>query len=203
MKKNNIKINGFIPAIVQNWQTGRVLMLAYMNQQAYEKTIKTGLVTFYSRSKKRLWTKGETSNNFLQLKSIELDCDQDTLLIQVKPQGPTCHTNKKSCFDNFQLYKQSTSADLIFIKELFDLIKSRKKDLPEKSYTTKLFKAGDNKILSKLNEETKEILKAVKQESKARQVEEICDLLYHLLVLMAEKNISLKNIIEELKKRNK
>ncbi|MEK9165568.1 MAG: bifunctional phosphoribosyl-AMP cyclohydrolase/phosphoribosyl-ATP diphosphatase HisIE [Patescibacteria group bacterium] len=190
------KLNGLIPAIIQDSITNQVLMLGFMDKAAYAKTIKTKKVCFYSRTKKKLWTKGETSGNFLNVIKIKTDCDSDCLLIKVKPQGLTCHKGKYSCFGE----KPAESCQFLFF--LFDLIKERKKTLPAKSYTASLFNQGLEKILEKIDEEAGEVQKAAKEESKKRLIEEGADLLYHLFVLMAEKRITLQEIVKELQKRN-
>lgn len=194
---NFSKLGGVIPAVVQDAETKVVLMLGFMNKEALRKTIKSKKVTFWSRTKKRLWEKGEISGNTLKLISISADCDNDTLLILAKPQGPTCHTRAYSCFG---VEKRN---GLEFLRELFDLIVARKKELPKKSYTTSLFNEGLVKILEKVEEESGEVLQAAKKETKKRLVEESSDLLYHLFVLLAQKNISLNDIIQELQRRKK
>jgi phosphoribosyl-ATP pyrophosphohydrolase/phosphoribosyl-AMP cyclohydrolase len=191
------KMDGIVPTIVQDSQTKNVLMLGFMNKEALEKTLKSGLVTFWSRTKKRLWQKGEVSNNTLELVSIFTDCDNDSLLITAKPQGSTCHTGKISCFG------EVGGSNMEFIKQLYDLIASRKKELPAGSYTTSLFKEGVDKITDKINEESAEVIVAAKKETKIRLIEESGDLLYHLFVLLAEKGIRLEEVVGELKKRNK
>lgn len=203
MKKINVKqlnfakLGGVMPAVVQDAETKVVLMLGFMNKEALRKTIKSKKVTFWSRTKKRLWEKGEISGNTLKLISISADCDNDTLLILAKPQGSTCHTGAYSCF---RTEKQN---GLEFLQQLFDVIVARKKELPKKSYTTSLFNEGLVKILEKVEEESGEVLQAAKKETKKRLVEESSDLLYHLFVLLAQKNISLNDIIQELQRRKK
>lgn len=184
------KCRGLIPAIIQDATTNSVLMLGFMNKTAYEKTRATKRVTFYSRSKKRLWTKGETSGNFLETISISADCDSDTLLIKVKPRGPTCHTGAVSCFGR-DVNLPGTLGEVpgrnaIFLETLLALIKERKRDMPNGSYTASLFRDGISKIGAKIAEEAEEVVRAAQSESKARTVEEVSDLLYHLTVLMAE-----------------
>jgi len=202
MSKFNIKqlnfqkMGGIIPAIIQNAKTKDVLMLGFMNKEALKRTIKQKRVTFWSRSKKRLWEKGETSGNKLEVVSIKDDCDKDTLLIFVKPQGPVCHTGKYSCFG----IKQKVS-DVEFLQELYDLIMKRKKVLPKNSYTASLFKQGLTKILEKVEEESNEVLQAAKKETRTRLIEESADLFYHLLVLLVKKRLSLSDLIKELKRR--
>ena len=194
---NFAKLGGVVPAVVQDAETKAVLMLGFMNKEALSKTIESKKVTFWSRTKKRLWEKGEISGNTLKLISISADCDNDTLLILAQPQGPTCHTGAYSCFGT---KKQS---GLEFLQELYDLIAARKKALPKNSYTTSLFNEGLAKILEKVEEESGEVLQAAKKETKKRLIEESSDLLYHLFILLAQENISLDNIIQELQRRKK
>lgn len=191
------KLGGIIPAIIQDAETKAILMLGFMDKEALNKTIKNKKVTFWSRSKKRLWEKGETSGNTLEVISIATDCDNDTLLILVKPQGPTCHTGVYSCFG---IEKQG---GLEFLQELYDLIATRKKELPKNSYTTSLFSLGLGKILEKVEEESGEVLQAAKKESRTRLIEESADLLYHLFVLLVQKKIFLSDIIQEFQRRKK
>lgn len=210
---NNIdfkKLNGLIPAIIQDAETQQVLMLGFMNEESLKKTIKTKKVWFFSRSKNRLWMKGEESGNILNLISITPDCDNDTLLIQAKPKGPTCHTNKTSCFVEQNSKIDGTKIDEIglhpvpeILIDLFNLIRNRKEKMPEGSYTTSLFKDGLNKICEKIEEESLEVIQASKKETKQRLIEEGCDLIYHLLVLLVQKNIGLNEIFEELVRRRK
>jgi len=194
-KLNFEKIDGIIPAIIQDAKTKSVLMLGFMNKEALKRTIKRKRVTFWSRSKKRLWEKGEISGNKLDVVSIKTDCDKDALLIKVKPRGPVCHTGKYSCFGT------EKTVGLGFLNELYDLILERKRELPKNSYTTSLFKKGLRKILEKVKEEFNEVIFSVKKESKKRIIEETADLLYHLLILLVEKKISLEEIVEVLKRR--
>lgn len=196
MKLNFKKMNGLIPAIIQDSTTMQVLMLGFMNEKAYEKTIKTGLATFWSRSKGRLWQKGEGSGNCLEVISVKKDCDSDTLLILAKPRGSTCHKGKYSCFGERE-------RNIYFLEELFNLIKDRKEKRPKKSYTASLFDKGLNEILKKVGEESIETIIAAKSESRKRLIEESGDLLYHLLVLLAEKEISLNEVVLELIQRYK
>lgn len=184
------KMNGLIPAVIQDAKTNKVLMLGFMNEEALERTQKEGKVTFYSRTKKRLWTKGETSGNSLRVKEIMSDCDQDVLLIKVDPVGPTCHRETESCFG---------AED--FLQELMEVIKARRKFKPKGSYTTRLFEEGMKKIGAKVMEEAEEVTRAGREESKQRVTEEAGDLIYHLLVLLVEREASLKEVIRELAKR--
>ncbi|HKJ31386.1 MAG TPA: bifunctional phosphoribosyl-AMP cyclohydrolase/phosphoribosyl-ATP diphosphatase HisIE, partial [Balneolales bacterium] len=174
------KGDGLIPAIIQDEKTGRVLMLGYMNREAVEKTLKSGLVTFYSRSKKRLWTKGETSGNYLHLREIQKDCDDDTILVQAEPEGPTCHTGHDSCFHEKQFSPswQATSNGKAFLDELEDLLYNRKKNLPEKSYTSTMFKKGLDRIAQKVGEEGVETVIAAKNDDKAAFIYEASDLVF-------------------------
>ncbi|MBU2524478.1 bifunctional phosphoribosyl-AMP cyclohydrolase/phosphoribosyl-ATP diphosphatase HisIE [Patescibacteria group bacterium] len=195
MNLNFKKLNGLIPAIVQDSETMQVLMLGFMNEEAYIQTKKSGKATFFSRTKNRLWQKGETSKNYLKVKEIKIDCDNDTLLIMAKPQGPTCHKNKYSCFGD----KKNNS---LFLKELFQIIKDRKRKRPKNSYTASLFNDGLDEIIKKVGEENIELIIAAKSETKQRVIEESGDLLYHLLVLLAEKEIDLDEVVEELRGRS-
>jgi len=199
------KGDGLIPAIIQDEKTGRVLMLGYMNREAVEKTLKSGLVTFYSRSKKRLWTKGETSGNYLHLREIQKDCDDDTILVQAEPEGPTCHTGHDSCFHEKQFSPswQATSNGKAFLDELEDLLYNRKKNLPEKSYTSTMFKKGLDRIAQKVGEEGVETVIAAKNEDKAAFIYEASDLVFHLMLLLVEKGIPFNTLVRELERRHK
>lgn len=206
------KVNGLMPAIIQDFKSKKILMLGYMNPKALQKTIDEQIVTFFSRTKNKLWTKGETSGHTLEVKDMNLDCDNDTLLISAKPNGPTCHRGTVSCFD---APPQSLSSETIkstlsevdlggefTLSYLFELLKSRKQNLPEKSYATKLF-TNPNIILQKLTEECKEVVETIeKNDSPQRVTEEACDLLFHLTALLVEKNIGAEEIYAELSKRN-
>ncbi|GAA4449232.1 bifunctional phosphoribosyl-AMP cyclohydrolase/phosphoribosyl-ATP diphosphatase HisIE [Nibrella saemangeumensis] len=188
--------DGLIPAVIQDSQTGKVLMLGYMNQEAYEKTKAEGVVTFYSRSKQRLWTKGETSNNFLHVREILIDCDGDTLLIKAHPAGPTCHTGADTCFDEVnQGHGQ-------FLNYLQSIIHDRKQNPSESSYTSKLFGRGVNKIAQKVGEEAVELVIEAKDTNDDLFKGEAADLLFHFLVLLEHKNISLDEIIAVLQQRH-
>ena len=190
------KLGGLVPAIVQDRRNGRLLMLAFMNREALEKTLETNLATFWSRSRQKLWRKGETSGNYLEVKSIHTDCDSDSILMLVEPRGPACHLGTKSCFfpDNF-------FSGLEFLGYLADLIGQRKKQMPENSYTTGLFQGGMPRIAKKLGEEAVEVVVSAGEE-KRRSVEETADLLYHLLVFLQERGISLEEVITELERRH-
>ena len=194
-KLNFEKLSGLIPAIIIDSSNNQVLMLGFMNKESLNKTIETNNVTFYSRTKKTLWTKGETSGNYLKLVKILNDCDNDTLLIYAEPEGPTCHTGNYSCFN------VNNIKSLNFLNELFNLIKERKKELPENSYTTSLFKQGTNRIIQKVGEEAIETVIAAKNRDKNEIVNETSDLFYHLFVMLAEQEIEFSEIVDNLKKR--
>ena len=189
------KTGGLVPVIIQDEQTLEVLMLGYMNQEAYDKTAKENIVTFFSRTKNRLWTKGETSNNFLHVKSITIDCDNDTLLIKVKADGPTCHTGDRSCF--------KTDYNQNFILELEGIIADRYENPVESSYVNKLRTKGLNKIAQKVGEEAVETVIAALAETEVDMINESSDLVFHLLVLLREKGLSLETIAKNLEQRHK
>lgn len=198
----NIKFdnNGLIPAIIQDCNSGEVLMLAYMNEESYKKTIDTGYTWFYSRSRKELWNKGASSGNIQKTKELSYDCDGDTLLIKVEQKGPACHTGKRSCFFNkVTPVKNLTMGEALFT--LDDILKDRKKNLVEGSYTAYLYKEGLDKILKKVGEECAEVIIAAKNSDKSELIYEVSDLLYHLLVLLNEQEIRLEEIKDELIKR--
>ena len=197
MKIDFEKGGGLIPAIIQDATTKSVLMLGYMNQEAYDKTIKTGKVTFWSRSRKCLWTKGETSGNFLHLVDIMVDCDNDTLLVKATPDGPTCHTGTDTCWG-----ESNTENPLLFLIELQDFINLRHEEMPEGSYTTKLFKDGINKIAQKVGEEALETVIEATNGTSGNLVYEASDMLYHLIVLLTSKGLRIEQIAEELHKRH-
>lgn len=190
------KLNGLIPAIIQDAKTNKVLMLGFMNEEALERTRKEGKVTFYSRTKNRLWTKGEESGNFLQVKSMTEDCDKDTLLIKVHPVGPVCHTGKDTCFE------EENKAGLEFIGVLQDLIDQRKKEMPEGSYTTSLFEKGMNKIAQKVGEEAVELVIESMDNKDDLFLNEAADLIYHLLVLLTAKGYGIQDVISILEQRH-
>ncbi|RMA64555.1 bifunctional phosphoribosyl-AMP cyclohydrolase/phosphoribosyl-ATP diphosphatase HisIE [Ulvibacter antarcticus] len=189
------KGNGLIPVIVQDYLTLQVLMLGYMNEAAYESTIENKKVTFFSRSKNRLWTKGETSGNFLVVKDIKIDCDRDTILIKAKPQGPTCHTGSTTCF------KEETSQG--FIYSLEQTIHDRIDKDDEKSYTNKLFKSGINKVAQKVGEEAVELVIEAMDDNDDLFKNEAADLLYHYLILLKAKGFKLEDIEDILKERSR
>lgn len=190
------KMNGLIPAIIQDKHTQKVLMLGFMNKEAYEKTVETGKVTFFSRTKNRLWTKGETSGNFLNVVSIKADCDNDTLLIQAVPEGPVCHTGTDTCWG------EKNEQDVMFLKELQDFIDKRHAEMPEKSYTTSLFKSGVNKMAQKVGEEAVETVIEACNGTDERLIYEGADLLYHLIVLLTSKGYRIEDLARELKERH-
>ncbi|WP_422767343.1 bifunctional phosphoribosyl-AMP cyclohydrolase/phosphoribosyl-ATP diphosphatase HisIE [Photobacterium leiognathi subsp. mandapamensis] len=194
------KVAGLIPAIVQDNASGQVLMLGYMNEDALQKTLDTKQVTFWSRTKERLWTKGETSGNVLQLKSIQLDCDQDTLLVQVDPIGPTCHLNTTTCFDSDESGAQPPS--LVFLHQLEQLLASRKGAAPESSYTASLYDRGTKRISQKVGEEGVEVALAATSGDKEELVCESADLIYHLLVLLQDQGLSLSDVTNKLQERH-
>jgi len=191
------KNNGLIPAVIQDGKTNQVLMLGYMNQKALEETRKTGKVTFYSRTKQRLWTKGETSGNFLELDSIQADCDADTLLVKVCPIGPTCHLGSDTCFGS-----DNKGSGIQFLQDLQEIIKSRKETVPEGSYTASLFASGINKIAQKVGEEAVEVVIEAKESETGNLKEETADLLFHLLVLLEQKEIPLAEVVDVLRERH-
>lgn len=191
------KMGGLIPAIVQDANTNKVLMLGYMNREALEMTNKTGKVTFYSRTKKRLWTKGEESGNFLHVVDILVDCDKDTLLIKAKPVGPVCHTGSDTCWD------EKNEENIMFLKYLQDFICTRYKEMPEGSYTTSLFKKGVNRMAQKVGEEAVETVIEATNGTDDRLIYEASDLIYHLIVLLTSKGYRIEDLARELKSRHK
>ena len=192
--------NGLIPAIVVDAVSKKVLTLAYMNEESLEISIKEQKTCFYSRSRKELWRKGETSGNFQHIVSITADCDKDALVVLVNKDGPACHTGTDSCFTNTLFESDTNSA--FSMEGLYDLLVGRKKDKPEGSYTTYLFEKGIDKILKKVGEECTEVIIGAKSEDKAETVYEIADLAYHLMVLMVEMGISVDDIKTELASRH-
>jgi len=191
------KMGGLVPAIVQDSVTAKVLMLGFMNREAYDKTVETGKVTFYSRSRKCLWTKGETSGNFLHVRQILNDCDNDTLLIKAHPDGPVCHTGADTCWG------ERNSADLNFLTYLQDFIERRYKEMPEGSYTTSLFKSGVNRMAQKVGEEAVETVIEATNGTDDRLIYEASDLIYHLIVLLTSKGHRFEELAAELVKRHK
>ena len=190
------KMNGLIPAIIQDNYTQKVLMLGFMNKEAYEKTMETGKVTFFSRTKNRLWTKGEESGNFLHVVSVKADCDNDTLLIMVHPEGPVCHKGTDTCWGD------KNEQDIMFLKELQDFIDRRRQEMPEKSYTTSLFNSGVNKMAQKVGEEAVETILEACNGTDERLIYAGADLLYHLLVLLTYKGYRIEDLARELKERH-
>ena len=191
------KMDGLVPAIIQDNVTSKVLMLGFMNKEAYEKTVATGQVTFFSRTKNRLWTKGEESGNFLNVVSIKEDCDKDTLLIKVNPVGPVCHTGSDTCWD------EDNTEDIMFLKFLQDFISKRHEEMPEKSYTTSLFNSGVNRMAQKVGEEAVETVIEATNGTDDRLIYEASDLIYHLIVLLTSKGYRIEDLARELKKRHK
>ncbi|WP_440999042.1 bifunctional phosphoribosyl-AMP cyclohydrolase/phosphoribosyl-ATP diphosphatase HisIE [Fodinibius sp. SL11] len=192
------KGDGLIPAIIQDAHSFQVLMLGYMNKKALEKTLTDKRVTFFSRSKQRLWTKGETSGNHLDVVDIQQDCDNDTLLILANPKGPTCHTGEQSCFHQKDFKPQK---NLTFLGDLEDVIIRRKQEMPENSYTTSLFNDGIDKIAQKVGEEAVETVIEAKNEEHSL-VDEVSDLIYHLMVLLVAKGVPLQTIVKNLEERH-
>jgi phosphoribosyl-ATP pyrophosphohydrolase/phosphoribosyl-AMP cyclohydrolase len=191
------KSNGLVPAIIQDDQTSKVLMLGYMNEEAFAKTQETGQVTFFSRTKNRLWTKGEESGNFLNVVSIAVDCDNDTLLIKVNPVGPVCHTGAATCWN------EENNGGIGFLKYLQDFIGLRYKEMPEGSYTTSLFQKGVNRMAQKVGEEAVETVIEATNGTEEGFIYEASDLIYHLIVLLTSKGYNLDTLGNELKKRHK
>ena len=212
--------NGLIPAVLQAVDSREVLMVAYMNQESLKKTLKTGKACFWSRSRQELWLKGETSGNYQEVEEIRIDCDQDTLLVVVKPAGPACHTGKKSCFyrkldgvqfeeveeieevEEVEEVKEKFMEQALFLKVLYDLIQDRNQNRPEASYTTYLFNEGIDKIGKKIGEEAAEVIIAGKNEAKDEIIYESADLIYHLLVVLVLNEVSVEEVIAELESRH-
>jgi phosphoribosyl-ATP pyrophosphohydrolase/phosphoribosyl-AMP cyclohydrolase len=190
------KCNDLIPAIVQDDRTGQVLMLGFMNRDALEKTLRVGRVTFWSRTRSTLWTKGETSENVLELKSIRTDCDRDTLLVKAVPSGPVCHTGAQTCFE-----REKNWSGAEFLPHLERIIQQRRDQRPAGSYTSRLFNRGEAQIARKLGEEAVELVVSL-HETPRRSVEESADLLYHLLVFLAARGLSLEDVLSELISRH-
>lgn len=197
MKIDFDKMGGLVPAIIQDDKTKNVLMLGYMNQEAYDKTVETGKVTFYSRTKQRLWTKGEESGNFLNVVSIKNDCDQDTLLIRVNPVGPVCHTGTDTCWG-----EENRMNPLLFLSELQDFIEKRHREMPEGSYTTSLFKDGLNRMAQKVGEEALEAVIEAVNGTNERLIYEGSDMIYHLIVLLTAKGLRIEDMAQELMVRH-
>ena len=191
------KMNGLVPAIIQDSITKNVLMLGFMNEEAYQKTLATKRVTFYSRSRKCLWTKGETSGNYLELVSMKPDCDNDTLLVKVIPHGPSCHTGTDTCWG-----EENKRNPLLFLSELQDFINKRHEEMPEKSYTTSLFKDGTNRMAQKVGEEALEAVIEAVSGNDDRLIYECSDMFYHLVVLLTSKGLRIEQVAAELAERH-
>lgn len=191
------KMDGLVPAIIQDSKTLKVLMLGFMNAEAYQKTIETGLVTFYSRTRKELWTKGETSGNFMKVVSIANDCDNDTLLVKVNPVGPVCHTGADTCWN-----EKNEANPLLFLTFLQDFIEKRHEEMPEGSYTTSLFKDGINRMAQKVGEEALEAVIEAVNGTNDRLIYEGSDLFYHLIVLLTAKGLRIEDLSKELQVRH-
>ena len=192
------KSGGLVPAIIQDSATRQVLMLGYMNREAYEKTVATRRVTFWSRSRNCLWTKGETSGNFLELVDIKVDCDNDTLLVRAVPHGPVCHTGTDTCWG-----ESNDANPLLFLTELQDFINKRREEMPEGSYTTSLFKDGINRMAQKVGEEALEAVIEAVNGTDDRLLYEASDMFYHLIVLLASKGLRIEQVAEELAERHR
>ena len=197
MKIDFEKMGGLVPAIIQDAKTKTVLMLGYMNEEAYEKTTKTGKVTFFSRSRQCLWTKGETSGNFLELVDIMVDCDNDTLLVKVNPTGPTCHKGTDTCWG-----EKNEVNPLLFLTYLQDFINTRHEEMPEGSYTTSLFKDGINRMAQKVGEEALEAVIEACNGTNGRLIYEGADMIYHLIVLLTSKGLRIEDLAKELQVRH-
>ncbi len=191
------KMNGLVPAIVQDAQTKTVLMLGYMNEEAYRKTMETGKVTFWSRSRNTLWTKGETSGNYLHLVDIKSDCDNDALLVKANPEGPTCHKGTDTCWG-----ENNEKNPLLFLSELQNFIEKRHEEMPEGSYTTSLFKDGLNRMAQKVGEEALELVIEACNGTDERLIYEGSDMLYHLIVLLTSKGLRIEEMASELAERH-
>jgi phosphoribosyl-ATP pyrophosphohydrolase/phosphoribosyl-AMP cyclohydrolase len=192
------KMNGLIPAVIQDARTNQVLMVGFMNREAVEKTITDKKVTFYSRTKKRLWQKGETSGHYLEYVSMKEDCDDDSLLVRAIPHGPVCHTNQFTCFGEDEIIDTGS-----LLCRLEEIIADRHENMPEESYTTKLFKEGTPRIAQKVGEEGVEVAIASVLGDKKRLAEESADLIYHLLVLLRQQGMKLEDVVKELRQRMK
>lgn len=190
------KMGGLVPAIIQDSKTLKVLMLGFMNKEAYEKTIETGKVTFWSRTKQKLWTKGETSGNTLTVVEIKADCDNDTLLIKAIPAGPVCHTGNDTCWN------EKNQNPIMFLSELQRFIEKRHEEMPEGSYTTSLFQSGCGRMAQKVGEEAIETVIEAMANNNERIIYEASDMLYHLIVLLTSKGLKIEDLAEELQKRH-
>lgn len=199
------KMDGLVPAIIQDAETRQVLMLGFMNQEAYEKTLETGHVTFWSRTRQKLWTKGETSGHWLNLVDMKTDCDHDTLLVRVNPVGPTCHTGTDTCWgeeNSMPDVSDTKDNDISFLTELQDFIDRRRQEMPEGSYTTKLFRDGVNKIAQKVGEEALETVIEATNGTGDKLIYEASDLVYHLIVLLSQQGLRIEDVAEELHRRH-
>jgi phosphoribosyl-ATP pyrophosphohydrolase/phosphoribosyl-AMP cyclohydrolase len=190
------KGGGLLPAIVQDAETAKVLMLGFMDQDAYNTTVESGLVTFYSRTKERQWTKGETSGNFLVVESLTLDCDSDTLLVKAKPKGPICHTGADTCF-----FEKNTD-NVHFLEFLQQLIEGRKNAPPESSYTASLFAKGTNKIAQKVGEEAVELVIEAKSDNDQLFLNEAADLMFHYMILLSHRGYGIADVVKVLQQRH-
>jgi phosphoribosyl-ATP pyrophosphohydrolase/phosphoribosyl-AMP cyclohydrolase len=197
MKLDFDKAGGLIPAIIQDNKTNKVLMLGFMNEEAYRQTLETGKVTFFSRTRNCLWTKGETSGNFLSVKQILTDCDKDTLLIKAAPSGPVCHTGNDTCFG------EQNREDVMFLKHLQNFIEQRRQEMPEGSYTTSLFTKGVNRMAQKVGEEAVETVIEATNGTEEGLIYEASDMIYHLIVLLTGKGLRIEDLARELMKRHK
>lgn len=194
---NFVELGGLVPAIVQHVRTRHVLMLGFMNAEAFETTKRSGRVTFFSRSRQTLWTKGETSGNFLEVRDIRVDCDHDTVLVLAEPKGPTCHTGSDTCFG------ETVDEGGHFLETLETVIASRKTAPPHSSYTAELFQEGLDRIAQKVGEEGVEVVIAAKNDSDDRLIDESADLIFHLMVLLAYRGIDLRRVFDRLGQRHK
>ncbi len=197
MNLNFEKQGGLIPAIIQDYMTNKVLMLGFMNEEAYKKTVRTGKVVFFSRTKGRLWMKGETSGNTLDVITIKADCDNDTLLIRVNPAGPVCHTGDDTCFG------EKNEEDIMFLKHLQNFIEVRRQEMPEGSYTTSLFLKGVNRMAQKVGEEAVETVIEATNGTDEKLIYEASDMIYHLIVLLTSKGLRIEDLARELEKRHR
>ncbi len=198
MKIDFSKGDGLVPAVVQDADNGAVLMLGYMNREAVEATKKSGRVTFYSRSKKRLWTKGETSGHYIEFAEIRVDCDGDALLVMGRPSGPVCHTGSDTCFGDISSFKQTLS----FLDELAEVIRQRHSGSTESSYTKYLLDKGSRRIAQKIGEEAVELVIEAATGDRERLVSESADMIYHLMVLLEAEELSLEDVVAELRRRH-
>jgi len=196
MQPDFSKLGGLVPAVIQSASTKNILMVGFMNQEAYKKTLSTGLVTFFSRTRNKLWTKGEESGHFLKVISVHADCDNDTLLVLAEPNGPTCHLGNESCFADTRY------TGISFLIDLEAVIESRKREMPENSYTTQLFREGVNRIAQKVGEEAVEVVVEAINNNREGLLNEAADLIYHFLVLLASKNLKLEDVVDILQKRH-